>query len=134
MINVTLDRFHSDTGVTLGILNIEGISHYPIFTLENPWLGNEREISCIPEGEYQCNPFDGKRYRKVWEVTNVPNRSYILFHQGNYEINTRGCILVGFSVVKTTRNNEEYMVQRSNDALNYMRNFLANKEFTLTIS
>jgi len=69
-------------------------------TLENPWKGNQRNISCIPEGEYKV------RIRLAREsatrdylhllVQDVPNRDWILFHRGNSAKDTSGCILVGF--------------------------------------
>ena len=68
-------------------------------TLENPWLNNQRNISCIPDGRYDV------RIRLAREsatrdyihllVQEVPERSYILFHIGNTAKDTRGCILVG---------------------------------------
>ena len=68
-------------------------------TLENPYINNERNISCIPEGEYKV------RLRTAREsatrdylhllVQDVPNRDYILFHRGNSPKDTSGCILVG---------------------------------------
>ena len=70
-------------------------------TLENPYINNERSISCIPEGEYKV------RLRTAREsatrdylhllVKDVPNRDWILFHRGNSAKDTSGCILVGFS-------------------------------------
>ena len=70
-------------------------------TLELPYINNERNISCIPEGEYKV------RLRLAREsatrdylhllVKDVPNRDYILFHRGNSAKDTSGCILVGFS-------------------------------------
>ena len=68
-------------------------------TLENPYINNERNISCIPEGEYKV------RLRLAREsatrdylhllVQDVPNRDWILFHRGNSAKDTSGCILVG---------------------------------------
>jgi hypothetical protein len=68
-------------------------------TLENPYINNERNISCIPEGQYSV------RLRTAEEsatrdylhllVKDVPNRDYILFHIGNSAKDTSGCILVG---------------------------------------
>ena len=68
-------------------------------TLENPWKDNQRNISCIPEGEYKV------RLRLAREsatrdylhppVQDVPDRDWILFHRGNSAKDTSGCILVG---------------------------------------
>ena len=82
---------------TIGKLFINGESFCD--TLENPWLDNQRNVSCIPEGNYKV------RLRLAREsatrdylhllVQDVPNRSYILFHRGNTAKDTSGCILVG---------------------------------------
>ena len=68
-------------------------------TLELPWKNNQKSVSCIPEGRYKC------RVRLAREsatrdyvhllVQDVKDRSYILFHYGNYPTDTRGCILTG---------------------------------------
>ena len=82
---------------TIGKLFINGESFSD--TLENPYINNERNISCIPEGQYKV------RLRLAREsatrdylhllVQDVPNRSFILFHIGNTAKDTSGCILVG---------------------------------------
>ena len=68
-------------------------------TLENPYINNERNISCIPEGQYSVRLRTAKEsatrdYLHLL-VQDVPNRDYILFHIGNSPKDTRGCILVG---------------------------------------
>lgn len=64
-------------------------------TLEEEDLGNQRNVSSIPTGTYVCRRVDSPRFGETFEVTGVPGRSHILFHAGNTEENTRGCILVG---------------------------------------
>lgn len=74
-------------------------SEFMCDTLENPYINNERNISCIPEGEYKV------RIRVAREsatrdyvhllIQDVPNRDYILFHRGNSAKDTSGCVLVG---------------------------------------
>jgi len=96
-INLLLIRdTHSETS-TIGKLYLNG--EMMCDTLENPWLDNQRNISCIPAGQYNV------RLRLAREsatrdylhllVQEVPNRSYILFHIGNTAKDTQGCILVG---------------------------------------
>lgn len=73
-------------------------------TLELPWKENQRNISCIPEGCYDVVPRQSPKYGSHLHVTEVPNRSLILFHWGNYagsmnpktgRSDIRGCILLG---------------------------------------
>lgn len=63
-------------------------------TLENPWRGNTPSISCIPSGQYTCRRVDSPRFGDTFEVADVANRTHILFHKGNLEKDTHGCILL----------------------------------------
>lgn len=82
----------SDKG-TFGVLVID---NKPVcVTCEDPWNNNQRQISCIPTGVYDCVKFNGSKYKNVWQVLNVPNRDAILIHNGNDIRDTQGCILVG---------------------------------------
>lgn len=64
-------------------------------TLERPWLGNRRKVSCIPSGTYICELIQSPKFGETFKVLNVPERSHILFHKGNLLDDTHGCILVG---------------------------------------
>ena len=96
-VNLLLIRDTFTKESTIGRLYINGESFCD--TLENPYINNERNISCIPKGQYKV------RLRLAREsatrdylhllVQDVPNRSYILFHRGNTAKDTSGCILVG---------------------------------------
>ena len=66
-----------------------------LYTMENPWLDNKPRESCIPTGIYDCEIVQSPRFGRVYGVTNVKDRSHILFHAGNYPRDTRGCILIG---------------------------------------
>tara|TARA_R110001632_G_scaffold102731_2_gene211189 strand:+ start:231 stop:689 length:459 start_codon:yes stop_codon:yes gene_type:complete len=82
---------------TIGNLYINGERFCD--TLENPWLDNQRNISCIPEGSYKVRlrlPRESatRDYLHLL-VQEVPNRDWILFHRGNTAKDTSGCILVG---------------------------------------
>jgi hypothetical protein len=70
-------------------------------TLELPYKDNQRSISSIPAGEYKVRlryPRESatRDYLHLL-VQDVKDRSYILFHRGNYASDSRGCILVGMT-------------------------------------
>lgn len=63
-------------------------------TLENPYINNRPDISCIPEGNYLCTrDYIGKF--KHFKLQNIRGRSNIEIHCGNFEKDTKGCILLG---------------------------------------
>ena len=87
---------------TLGWLTVMDDNDKPIMsklTLELPWKDNKRNISCIPEGVYwvkkrKASESPTKKYDH-FIIENVPNRSYCLWHGGNYNTQIQGCILIG---------------------------------------
>lgn len=68
------------------------------FTLELPWRDNVRNVSCIPPGIYPAAIIDSPSNGRCIQLENVPGRSYIQIHAGNYTRDIEGCILVGDSV------------------------------------
>ena len=64
-------------------------------TLERQWLDNRSNISCIPSGTYKCKRTNSPKFGNTFEVTNVQGRSHILFHKGNIDDDSHGCILIG---------------------------------------
>jgi len=97
MINLLLIRDTFSKVSTLGELFLNG--ERMCDTLENPWIDNQRNISCIPEGEYPVRlryPRESATRDYVHLlVQDVPDRDWILFHRGNFPKDTSGCILVG---------------------------------------
>lgn len=94
MKNVTLYRTQNYSTCTRGLLILpeEGMVFY---TMEPPWKDNRSNISCIPKGEYICKWHYSPRYKWCYQVNDVQNRSFILFHAGNIPRHTKGCILIG---------------------------------------
>ena len=82
--------------VTLGTLQYKD---FKCFTLELPWLQNRRDKSCIPKAEfYKCVKHKSPKHGNVIKILNVYERDDILIHAGNYNSDTKGCILVGNSI------------------------------------
>lgn len=58
----------------------------------------ERVAVAIPVGRYKLGIHDSPHFqRQMPELLDVPGRSDILIHWGNYPENSDGCILVGES-------------------------------------
>ncbi|MCE2893740.1 MAG: DUF5675 family protein [Flammeovirgaceae bacterium] len=63
------------------------------FTIELPWLQNQRNISCIPEGRYELKKRFVQKFGLHLLVVNVPDRSWILIHPANdATTQLKGCI------------------------------------------
>ena len=76
---------------TNGRLEWEG--KFICWTIELPWKGNEKRVSCIPEGEYLLQKRYSLKFGWHLEVTGVLNRSLILFHPANHALHQlHGCI------------------------------------------
>ncbi len=114
---------------TLGLLQIEGMDHRPLFTLENPQRATSVD-SLIPAGVYKCKPYSGTKFKDVYEVCDVPGRSAILFHSGNTEADTLGCILVGLSGDALAKHPR---IGNSREALDHLRELVGKNEFQLEV-
>ena len=95
--NLLLIRDTFTTKSTLGKLYLNGGIYWQ--TLELPYKDNQRSISCIPAGTYKVRKRTAeesttRKYEHLL-IQDVPQRSFCLFHIGNYPNNTMGCILVG---------------------------------------
>jgi hypothetical protein len=107
MINLLLIRDTFSKNSVIGELFING--ELICDTLENPWQDNQRNISCIPEGEYPvrlrlARESASRDYLHLL-VQEVPNRDFILVHRGNFPSQTQGCILVGLGSQQDVVNN-----------------------------
>lgn len=70
-----------------------------LVTIELPDNGNQKNVSCIPEGTYKLSKIVRPNGDPAFLVHNVPGRTNILIHKGNYatgrKVDTEGCILPG---------------------------------------
>jgi len=104
---------------------------FQCYTLELPWKNNEKRVSCIPKNTYNVEKRYSTKYKNHFHVLDVPNRSYILIHNGNYNYHTLGCILVGKTL--TDINGDGLRdVTSSKSTMNYLNKILP-PYFKLTI-
>jgi hypothetical protein len=92
---LTLHRYCYGFKHTLGTISQPNDTVWYLVTMEPPWYLNVPNRSCIPEGTYLLKPHTSLLHGQTWEVTNVPGRSDILFHTGNFSSQTEGCIMPG---------------------------------------
>lgn len=99
--------------------------------MERPALDNAPNISCIPEGTYELalrasavvERTSKGMHKQGWEVLNVPARSYIMFHVGNYARNSEGCLLVG----KGFSYHNEFMVTHSINSFDSFQDLMGSE-------
>jgi len=65
------------------------------WTLEPRDEENASFISSIPAQQYECRRYSSARYPDTFQIMNVPGRELVLFHIGNKDDHTEGCILLG---------------------------------------
>lgn len=132
---IHLCRYESTDHGTFGRIQIDNKYFH---TLELPWLNNQKQVSCIPTGSYDCSLYPSSRFGSVYLLDSVPNRSGVLIHQGNFGGNKakglrsdiEGCILLGKSrgVI-----NGQKCVLNSRIAVKEFMNTIHNQPFTLII-
>lgn len=136
MKRISIQRFQSNPRQTLGNLIVFN-NDQPVLvikTLELPWKDNERKISCIPTGTYKAiEHISTKRGWTLW-LQDVPGRTAILVHTGNYTTDILGCILPG--IMHEDLNGDGIMdVKYSTIALEALKYYLdSQKEIEITIT
>lgn len=102
-------------------------------TLERPNKDNKPNISCIPKGTYKCKfTFSPKFMKYTYQIMNVPKRSGIRIHSGNYFFDIEGCILLG-SGFKDINGDGKFDVINSRNVIRSFESLLNKKDFTLII-
>lgn len=96
MREVVIARHGSTPWGTFGHLAVAG-ERFP--TVELPWKGNQRNISCVPTGTYELVlgrhvSEDGSSY-PCYELRDVPGRSNVEIHIGNHIRHLLGCVAIG---------------------------------------
>ena len=125
-----LIRSFQDWSVTLGITRIVGGDrHMPIYTLENPLRATHHD-SLIPAGVYALKPYSSQRWPDVYQIMDVPGRTSILIHHGNFESDMTGCVLVGMGAGILR---DQAAVLQSKQAMDYLRKILGKSEHSIEI-
>lgn len=106
-------------------------------TLELPWLDNQRNISCIPEGDNMVMyPHVSPRFGNTFWIKPVEGRSEILMHVANFVASKnprtstsdlRGCIGAGFGY-KDIDGDGFLDLHRSGDAMRHLIEELWNEK------
>jgi hypothetical protein len=93
------------------LTNSRGKIIFNCVTLELPFLANKKQISCIPMGTYRAIKTKSNSKGEVLLIKQVPDRSSILVHVGNYSKDTLGCVLVGRNIEYSEGTSEHYITQ-----------------------
>lgn len=90
MKQVRIVRLEQSEQGALGTLLIDG----EMFCVTLEPDENEKGKLYIKQGGYHCKRFHGKKWKDTFEIC-VPGHTAVLFHAGNVEADTLGCILLG---------------------------------------
>ena len=135
MKKIFLHRFFLNDKKTLGnlFLKEEGEIILMLKTLELPWKDNKQFVSCIPTGVYVAKVNYSPKFGWSLWLQDVPGRSEILIHAGNYTSQILGCILAG--VMHDDINNDGIMdVKHSGVAMEALQHYLKGvKEIIIEI-
>jgi len=88
-------RLEHTSGGALGVMLISEMIF--CFTLEPD--KDEQGKLYIPQGIFNCIRFHGQKWLNTFEII-VPGHTAVLFHAGNTEADTQGCILLGATTGK----------------------------------
>lgn len=125
-----------DTGIFGELKDSDG--KHLFYTLQHAYdsgQGDGSYVPKVPAGTYTCVKGQHQlAYMRapedMFEVTNVPGHTGILFHVGNFNGDSEGCILLGSNIASPGR-----MIGASNLAFTKFMNLQKDiNEFTLTVT
>lgn len=93
-----LNRISDNGTQTVGSLSLYDSCNNVLLrfdTLELSYNDNRQGKSCVPAGLYVVKQKMSYRHGNCFELQNVLGRSNILIHKGNFNSDTKGCILIG---------------------------------------
>jgi len=88
------------------------------FTIELPWLQNQHNISCIPEGRYELRKRFVQKFGLHLLVVDVPERSWILIHPAtDAKTQLKGCIAPVTNLIAPGKGTESRLANEKLKAL-----------------
>lgn len=140
MNRVTLQRVESGDEGTFGLLSFGALT---LHSGELPWRDNRVGVSCIPTGVYTCTWRKSPRFGLCYHVEDVPGRTDILIHAGNYcgdealgwSSDVNGCIILGRArgVLTNDAGNMQHCVTVSRLAVGDLADAMDRQPFELEI-
>ena len=133
--NILLTRLTVNSKQTTGYLIVHDKfkTHAQFATIELPWLNNKPNISCIPPGTYKARKIYSTTFGWCIQILNVPNRTNILLHFGNFYTNTKGCILTGNSFAHINQDFQIDIINSRGAIIQLTSYFKPNQIFNITI-
>lgn len=129
---VTITRTNHYTKEIMGQLRTND-GKFGCDSLELCYLNNQQNISAIPPGKYLCQwKFKLNSLAYHYELQNVPNRTGIFIHAGNFFSNSEGCILLGNSPQDINKDGSLDLIN-SNLMISAFENYMKKVDFELTI-
>jgi hypothetical protein len=129
---VTLIRTIKTNKETIGELRSSD-GKFGCYTLELPWLNNQKNISCIPTGEYIVKWVHTLKFPLgVYQIQSVPNRDGIDLHSGTFYTDIAGCLILG-SLPKDINNDGQLDLQNSRLIVKAFEKFMNKRSFKLII-
>jgi len=114
---------------TFGVLKIN--KEVFCVTLEPADLMNKQNISSIPAQQYICQRYTSPKYPDTFQILNVPDRDHVLFHAGNFDDDTKGCVLLAQHFGKIR--GERAVLNSGNTFKSFLAIMAGIKDFHLTI-
>ena len=108
---------------TIGYMDLP---HKRLYSLELPWKDNSEDVSCIPEGTYLLKR-DHTGKHQYYAVQDIPSRTNIEWHMGNYLKDILGCTVFG-----QARMNDNISVASSALALKEIVKYIGDEDCLVT--
>lgn len=130
--NLVLTRKYFRPDGIFGVLSDENQTPLAV-TLEHSYQG----VPKVPPGVYTCkrglHSLPHRTPFETFEVQNVPDHTGILFHMGNFNCDSEGCILLGHQIQINPESGLHWIDMSITTFLEFMKHQEGVDEFLLTI-